>query len=109
MLSSLASYQGWPIETWDVSTAFLYARLYGDRDTDLDGHYIYMKPARVIEVFGLLPEVTIWKLKKALYGLRTSPLAWEAEGDNSLAQLQWEVEDRWFGLCKGQSVFVGNC
>ena len=34
---SLASHQGWPIETWDVSTAFLYARLYGDRDADLDG------------------------------------------------------------------------
>ena len=25
MLLSLASYRGWPIETWDVSTAFLYA------------------------------------------------------------------------------------
>ena len=42
--------------TWYVSIAFLYARLYGDRDTDLDGHYIYMKPPRVIEKLGLLPE-----------------------------------------------------
>ena len=98
MLLSLASYLGWPIETWDVSTAFLYARLYGDRDTDLDGQYIYMRPPKVIEKLGLLPEGTIWKLKKALYGLRTSPLAWEVERDNTLAQLQWEVEDRWYGL-----------
>ena len=98
MLLSLASYQGWPIETWDLSTAFLYACLYGDRETDLDGQYIYMRPLRVIEKLGLLPEGTIWKLKKALYGLRTSPLAWEVERDNSLAQLQWEVEDRWYGL-----------
>ena len=98
MLLSLASYEGWPIETWDVSTAFLYARLYGDRDTDLDGQYIYMKPPKVIEKLGLLPEGTIWKLKKALYGLRTSPLAWEVERDNTLAQLQWEVEERWYGL-----------
>ena len=98
MLLSLASYQGWPIETWDVSTAFLYARLYGDRDTDLDGQYIYMRPPKVIEKLGLLPEGTIWKLKKALYGLRTSPLAWEVERDNTLAQLQWEVEERWYGL-----------
>ena len=81
MLLSLASYQGWPIETWDVSTAFLYARLYGDRDTDLDGQFIFMRPPRVIEKLGLLPEGTIWKLKKALYGLRTSPLAWEVERD----------------------------
>ena len=68
-LLSLASYQGWPIETWDVSTVFLHARLYGDRDTDLDGQYIYIRPPRVIEKLGLLPEGSIWKLKKALYGL----------------------------------------
>ena len=37
-------------------------------------------------------------MKKALYGLRTSPLAWEVERDNTLAQLQWEVEERWYGL-----------
>ena len=52
----------------------------------------------MIEKLGLLPEGTIWKLKKALYGLRTSPLAWEVERDNTLAQLQWEVEERWYGL-----------
>ena len=75
MLLSLASYQGWPIETWDVSTAFLYARLYGDRDTDLDGQYIYMRPPKVIEKLGLLPEGTIWKLKKAL--------AWESKETQS--------------------------
>ena len=85
MLLSLASYKGWPIETWDVSTAFLYARLYGDRDTDLDGQYIYMKPPKVIEKLGLLPEGTIWKLKRALYGLRTSPLAWEVERERQFS------------------------
>ena len=42
MLLSLASNKGWPIETWDVSTALLYARLYGDRETDLDGQCIYI-------------------------------------------------------------------
>ena len=83
MLFSLASYQGWPIETWDVSTAFLYARLYGDRDTDLDGQYIYMRPPRVIEKLGLLPEGTIWKLKKALYGLRISTGLGSGEGQYS--------------------------
>ena len=34
---SVASHLGWPIECWDVATAFLYARLFGDRDTDLGG------------------------------------------------------------------------
>ena len=104
MLLSLASYQGWPIETWDVSTAFLYARLYGDRDMDLDGQLIFMRPPRVIEKLGLLPEGTICKLKKALYGLRTSPLAWEVERDNTLAQLQWEVEKCWYGLVPQRAI-----
>ena len=30
---------GWPLECWDISTAFLYARLFGDRDTDLGGNH----------------------------------------------------------------------
>ena len=32
MALSVASRMGWPTECWDVSTAFLYARLLGDRD-----------------------------------------------------------------------------
>ena len=52
----------------------------------------------MIEKLGLLPEGTIWKLKKALYGLRTFPLAWEVERDNSLAELQWEIDGSWYGL-----------
>ena len=43
MALSVASHMGWPIECWDVSTAFLYARLFGDRDTDLGGNEIYMR------------------------------------------------------------------
>ena len=38
MALSVASHIGWPIECWDVSTTFLYARLFGDRDTDLGGN-----------------------------------------------------------------------
>ena len=45
-----------------------------------------------------LTNLSYWKLKKALYGLRTSPLAWELERDNTLAQLQWGIRGRWYGL-----------
>ena len=37
MALSVASHMGWPIECWDVSTAFAYAHLFGDRDTDFEG------------------------------------------------------------------------
>ena len=43
MALSAASHMGWPIECWDVSTAFLYARVFGDRDTDLGGNEIFMR------------------------------------------------------------------
>ena len=48
MALSVASHMGWPVECWDVSTAFLYARLFGDRDTDLGGNEIYMRPPRIL-------------------------------------------------------------
>ena len=31
----------------------------------------------------------VWKIKKALYGPRTSLIAWEAERDNTLKDLRW--------------------
>ena len=46
MALSIASHMGWPIECWDVSTAFLHARSLGDRDTDLGGNEIFMSLPR---------------------------------------------------------------
>ena len=77
MALSVASHMGWPLECWDVSTAFLYARLFGDRDTDLGGNKIYIRPPRILVETNVVAEVVVWKIKKALYGLRTSPIAWE--------------------------------
>ena len=103
MALSLASHMGWPVECWDVSTAFLYARLFGDRDTDLGGNEIYMRPPKILVETKVVAEGVVWKIKKALYGLRTSPIAWEIERDNTLKQLKWEHEDVPYRLlpCKG--------
>ena len=48
MALSVASHMGWFIECWDVSTAFLYARLFGDRGTDLGGNEIFMRPPKIL-------------------------------------------------------------
>ena len=53
---------------------FLYARLFGDRDTDLGGNEIYMRPPRILVETNVVAEGVVWKIKKALYGLRTSPI-----------------------------------
>ena len=94
---------GWPVECWDVSTAFLYARLFGDRDTDLGGNEIYMRPPKILVETKVVEDGVVWKIKKALYGLRTSPIAWETERDNTLKSLQWAHDDVSYRLlpCQG--------
>ena len=73
--------------------AFLYARLFGDRDTDLGGNEIFMRPPKVLVDTKVVAEGVVWKIKKALYGLRTSPIAWETERDNTLRSLKWVQDD----------------
>ena len=97
MALSVASHMGWPIECWDASTAFLYARLFGDRDTDLGGNEIFMKPPKILVETEVVDDGVVWKIKKALYGLCTSPIAWETERDTTLKSLAWchdETEHR---------------
>ena len=65
-LISLASLQKWAVASWDVSTAFLYAQLPED-------HVVYCRPPNALVRLGLVQPGIVWKLNKALYGLRTSP------------------------------------
>ena len=86
-----------------MSTALLYARLFGDRDTDLGGNEIYMQPPKILVETKAVEDGVVWKIKKAHYGLRTSPIAWETERDNSLKSLQWVHDDVSYRLlpCQG--------
>ena len=68
--------RGWIARTGDISTAFLHAAAAA---ADL-----YMYPPR--EFYG--PEDNIiWKLLKAIYGLRSSPKAWQNHLAEVLQQL----------------------
>ena len=82
-----------------MSTAFLYASL-------PEGQDVYCRPPNVLVRLGLVQPGIVWKLKKALYGLRTSPKAWEEERDQKLGQLQWDTPQGKVGLVKVESV---NC
>ena len=46
-----------------------------------------MRPPKKLVDVGVVQSGIAWKMKKALYGLRTSPMAWETERDNSLKSL----------------------
>ena len=98
-LISMAALYGWAVESWDVSTAFLYAPLIEKRD-------VYCKPPQVLVKLGLIQPGTVWKLKKALYGLRTSPRAWEEERDRKLSLLTWDSPVGKVGL---KSVDTTHC
>ena len=99
VLVSIASLHGWPVASWDVSTAFLYASL-------PEGQDVYCRLPNVLVRLGLVQPGIVWKLKEALYGLRTSPKAWEEERDQKLGQLQWETPQGKVGLVKVESA---NC
>ena len=98
-LISLASLQRWAVASWDVSTAFLYAQLPED-------HVVYCRPPNALIRLGLVQPGVVWKLNKALYGLRTSPKAWEEERDEKLQNLTWNLNEQQVGLCKVDST---NC
>ena len=82
-----------------VSTAFLYAQLPEDHD-------VYCRPPNAFIRLGLAKPGVVWKLNKALYGLRTSPKAWEEERDEKLQNLTWSLNGQLVGLCKVDSA---NC
>ena len=52
------------MECWDVSTAFLYARLFGDRDTDLGGNEIFMRPPKILVETKVVDDGVVWRLKR---------------------------------------------
>ena len=74
-----------------------------DRDTDLGGNEIFMKPPKILVETKVVDDGVAWKIKKALYGLRTSPIAWETERDNALKSLMWVHDETEYRLlpCHG--------
>ena len=63
-LLTVAQAKGWSVRTADVSTAFLHATLTED---------VYIRPPAEYYPAGGV----IWKLKRALYGLKNSPRLWQ--------------------------------
>ena len=58
---------GLSIATGDVSTSFLHASL---------NELVYVQPPTEIRGSVHAPTGKVWRLKKALYGLRSAPRAW---------------------------------
>ena len=73
-----AANQKMSIKVLDVKTAFLNAHLPGSFEA------ILVRPPQALVEFGVIPPGTVWKLQKAVYGLRIAPKAWGLERDQAM-------------------------
>ena len=88
---TLAAAQKWVVQTADVSTAFLHAPVDGE---------VFVEPPPHLKKPG-----QVWRLKKALYGLRSAPRCWQEHAAGVLADLGWrrlEVDASVYVLRKGK-------
>ena len=89
---NVASHRGWHVGQQDITTAFLNARLQKN---------VFVRPPSFFTKMGWTKENEIWRLKKAVYGLRSSPLAWCTQRDA-------ELENKTF-VTSGRSMTLQRC
>ena len=79
LLVSLAAANGWEVHHLDVKTAFLHGEL---------KEVVYVTQQEGFEKKGC--ERKVYKLNKALYGLRQAPRAWNLKLNQILRELQFD-------------------
>jgi hypothetical protein len=77
LLFALAAQEGWRVHHMDVKSAFL--------NDDLKEVYMYQPPGLAIPS----KEGKVLRLRKALYGLRQAPRAWNAKLDSTLKEMDF--------------------
>jgi hypothetical protein len=78
LLLTLAAQEGWRVHHMDVKSAFL--------NGDLKEVYVHQPPGFAIPG----KEGKVLRLRKALYGLRQAPRAWNAKLDSTLKRVGFE-------------------
>ena len=76
----ISSLHGWFVTGVGVKSAFLHASLDGQDD-------IYVRLPPLLSRWGLTEKGTLWRLQKALCGLRSAPRLWGLTRDAVLAAL----------------------
>lgn len=82
----MAALMKWSFWSVDVKTAFLNA------DLD-DDDIVLVKPPRIFNTSGAVPEEALWWVRKALYGLRQAPMCWQRHRDEALKRMAIKGED----------------
>ena len=85
ILLRMAALMTWSLCVMDVRTAFLLAPLLFQEDRPT------LVQAPKMFLLGGVCKETIWRVKRALYGMVTSPRSWEVYRNKTLAQMRGAV------------------
>ena len=89
MLMKVAAVHGWDLSTIDVKTAFLNAPV----DESAERGIVIVEPPRIFKEAEVLQHpAEYWLVKKALYGLVTSPKDWCVHRDQKIKDFKWEIK-----------------
>ena len=97
-LAYAARYATWRGLTIDVKSAFLYAPI-GAEAKGRDERIVVKPPAFLTEL-GILKPSDRWWVKKALYGLPTSPRDWGNYRDQEFRAFELQVDECVYVLCQ---------
>ena len=100
-LAFAARYGSWKGFTTDVKSAFLYAPI--GAETKGREERIVVKPPSFLTELGILKSTDRWWVKKALYGLPTSPKDWGNYRDQEFRGLRLRCEKQVYGLLQAKA------
>ena len=98
-IAHAASHSDWAGVVADVKGAFLYA----PRRQTNEGEIWVIRPPYILVEMGVLRSSDRWKIKKAIYGLRSSPRDWQVHRDSVLRDMLIDWEGQTFLLVQAQS------
>ena len=97
MVLKAAAVHQWEVSTVDVKTAFLNAPV----DEAAERGVVIVEPPRILREAGVLQHPDeLWLVRKALYGLVTSPKDWCTHRDRHIKEFQWEGDGRCYRVEK---------
>jgi hypothetical protein len=96
LLLALAANEGWPVHHMDVKSAFLNGELEEE---------VYVAQAPGFVVTG--EEGKVFRLRKALYGLRQAPRAWNAKLDATMTSLGFQRSKSEHAMYARRNLLVG--
>ena len=92
VLGYVSQFDSWTGCSIDIKTAFLHAPVHGGAAVDdWATPLIVVKPPHLLIQMGLMQHNHRWLVRKALYGLQTSPRDWSTYRDQQLREVKVET------------------